>query len=80
MEFPDGMTIIDSCWTGKIWMATTFEDCKRMVTLAEEKGLIFMSLPFDLNPVFLAPISLTSDTLENHRRGSTTLPTRPMAR
>ena len=53
MEFPDGMTIIDSCWTGKIWMATTFEDCKRMVTLAEEKGLIFMSLPFDLNPVFL---------------------------
>lgn len=35
-------------------MATTFEDCKRMVTLAEEKGLIFMSLPFDLNPVFLA--------------------------
>lgn len=35
-------------------MATTFEDCKRMVSLAEANGLIFMSLPFDLNPTFLA--------------------------
>lgn len=35
-------------------MATTFEDCKRMVSLAEEKGVILMNLPFDLNPVFLA--------------------------
>ncbi|WP_186445998.1 Gfo/Idh/MocA family protein [Paenibacillus cremeus] len=35
-------------------MATSFEDCSRMVTLAEEKGAIFMSLPFDLNPAFLA--------------------------
>ncbi|WP_282935954.1 Gfo/Idh/MocA family oxidoreductase [Paenibacillus sp. RC67] len=35
-------------------MATTFEDCKRMVALAEEKNVIFMSLPFDLQPAFLA--------------------------
>jgi predicted dehydrogenase len=35
-------------------MATNFEDCKRMVTLAEEKGCIFMSLPYDLHPAFLA--------------------------
>ncbi|GIP35364.1 Gfo/Idh/MocA family protein [Paenibacillus sp. J2TS4] len=35
-------------------MATTFDDCKRMVSLAEEKSLLFMSLPFDLNPAFLA--------------------------
>lgn len=35
-------------------MATNFEDCKRIVSLAEEKGTIFMSLPYDMNPVFLA--------------------------
>ncbi|MBP1989727.1 Gfo/Idh/MocA family protein [Paenibacillus eucommiae] len=35
-------------------MATSFEDCKRMVLLAEEKSAIFMSLPFDLNSAFLA--------------------------
>lgn len=31
-------------------MATRFEDCRSMVELAEEKRLIFMSLPYDLNP------------------------------
>ncbi|MCQ6561183.1 Gfo/Idh/MocA family protein [Paenibacillus mendelii] len=35
-------------------MATSFEDCTRMVRLAEEKGSIFMSLPFDLSPAVLA--------------------------
>ncbi|CAG7616981.1 Gfo/Idh/MocA family protein [Paenibacillus allorhizosphaerae] len=35
-------------------MATSFEDCTRMVTLAEEKKAIFMSLPFNLSPTFLA--------------------------
>ncbi len=35
-------------------MATSFEDCTRMVELAEEKGRIFMNLPYDLNPAFLA--------------------------
>ncbi|WP_179136019.1 Gfo/Idh/MocA family protein [Paenibacillus sp. 32352] len=35
-------------------MATSFEDCQRMTALAEEKNAIFMSLPFDWNPVFLA--------------------------
>jgi predicted dehydrogenase len=35
-------------------MATTFAECERMVIAAEEKGLIFMSLPFDLQPAFLA--------------------------
>ncbi|UNK16973.1 Gfo/Idh/MocA family oxidoreductase [Paenibacillus sp. N3/727] len=35
-------------------MATNFQDCKRMVSLAEKKNVIFMSLPFDLNPAFLA--------------------------
>lgn len=35
-------------------MATSLDDCKRMVTLAEEKGAIFMSLPYDLNPIVLA--------------------------
>lgn len=34
-------------------MATSFEDCQRIVSLAEDKGAIFMSLPFDLHPVFL---------------------------
>ncbi len=35
-------------------MATTFEDCLRMVTLAEEQNSIFMSLPFDLHSAYLA--------------------------
>lgn len=35
-------------------MATSFDDCKRMVSLAEQKGAIFMSLPFDLHPILLA--------------------------
>ncbi|MDU5145795.1 MAG: Gfo/Idh/MocA family oxidoreductase [Paenibacillus dendritiformis] len=35
-------------------MAASFEDCQRMVSLAEDKGAIFMSLPFELHPVFLA--------------------------
>lgn len=35
-------------------MATSFEECKRMVGLAEAKDRIFMSLPYDLNPAFLA--------------------------
>jgi predicted dehydrogenase len=35
-------------------MATSLEDCKRMVELAEEKNRIFMSLPFDLYPNFMA--------------------------
>ncbi|KOP67458.1 hypothetical protein AMS62_21085 [Bacillus sp. FJAT-18019] len=35
-------------------MATSFTECKQMVSLAEEKGLIFMSLPFNLNSVYLA--------------------------
>lgn len=35
-------------------MATSFEDCKKMVELAEAKNAIFMSLPYDLNPAFLA--------------------------
>ncbi|MCS7463336.1 Gfo/Idh/MocA family oxidoreductase [Paenibacillus doosanensis] len=35
-------------------MATTFEDCQRMVSLAEAHNAIFMSLPFDLNPALLA--------------------------
>ncbi|CAG7598676.1 Inositol 2-dehydrogenase/D-chiro-inositol 3-dehydrogenase [Paenibacillus solanacearum] len=35
-------------------MATSFEDCCRMVALAEKKGAIFMSLPFNLSPTFLA--------------------------
>jgi predicted dehydrogenase len=43
-------------------MATTFEDCKRMVSLAEEKGAIFMSLPFDLNPAFLAASEFVTET------------------
>lgn len=35
-------------------MATSFDECKRMVELAESNGSIFMSLPFDLNPTLLA--------------------------
>ncbi|TDF98826.1 Gfo/Idh/MocA family protein [Paenibacillus piri] len=31
-------------------MATSLEDCRRMVELAEAKNRIFMSLPYDLNP------------------------------
>lgn len=42
-------------------MATTFEDCQQMVALAEEKNLIFMSLPFDLHPAFLAASELVHE-------------------
>ncbi|WP_409346487.1 Gfo/Idh/MocA family protein [Paenibacillus sp. MBLB4367] len=35
-------------------MATSFEDCQRMVRLAEEKQAVFLSLPFDLHPALLA--------------------------
>lgn len=35
-------------------MATSFDDCKQMVELAEAKGAILMSLPFDLQPAVLA--------------------------
>ncbi|MFD0678030.1 MULTISPECIES: Gfo/Idh/MocA family protein [unclassified Paenibacillus] len=33
-------------------MATNFDDCKKMVELAERNNKIFMSLPYDLNPAF----------------------------
>jgi predicted dehydrogenase len=34
-------------------MATSLEDCQRMVALAEEKQAILMNLPYDLHPVYL---------------------------
>lgn len=44
-------------------MATSFEDCKRMVELAEAKDAIFMSLPFDLSPAFLAASEFVDERL-----------------
>ncbi|MDB5055332.1 MAG: gfo/Idh/MocA family oxidoreductase [Bacilli bacterium] len=35
-------------------MATSFSDCKRMVEEAEAHERIFMNLPYDLNPSFMA--------------------------
>lgn len=42
-------------------MATRFEDCRSMVMRAEEKGLIFMSLPYDLNPGFTTALNYVSE-------------------
>ncbi|GAA3406879.1 Gfo/Idh/MocA family protein [Paenibacillus hodogayensis] len=45
-------------------MATTFEDCRRMVELAERKGLILMNLPFDLQPALTTALRyLNEDTI-----------------
>lgn len=42
-------------------MATSFEECKAMVERADERGLIFMSLPYDLNPAFLAAADFVNE-------------------
>ncbi|WP_248927014.1 Gfo/Idh/MocA family protein [Paenibacillus hamazuiensis] len=42
-------------------MATRFDDCRSMVELAEEKGLIFMSLPYDLNPAFTTALNYVNE-------------------
>jgi predicted dehydrogenase len=42
-------------------MATSFEDCKRMVELSEAKNKIFMTLPYDLNPSFMTAIGYINE-------------------
>jgi len=42
-------------------MATRFEDCKKMVEVAEANNRVFMSLPFDLYPTFLAATKYVSE-------------------
>lgn len=42
-------------------MATGFADCLRMVELAEAKGRIFMSLPYDLNPALVTAMDYINE-------------------
>lgn len=37
-------------------MATSLEDCRQMVEAAEQRGLILMNLPYDLNPALLTAL------------------------
>ncbi|WP_028547370.1 Gfo/Idh/MocA family protein [Paenibacillus sp. UNC451MF] len=44
-------------------MATSFEDCKKMVELAETNNKILMNLPYDLNPSFISAIPYVSEAV-----------------
>jgi predicted dehydrogenase len=44
-------------------MATSFEDCRRMVELSERNNTIFMSLPYDLNPRFLTALEYINESV-----------------
>lgn len=42
-------------------MATSFDDCKKMVALSKAKNKIFMNLPYDLDPLFMTAIEYVNE-------------------
>ncbi|MFK7696681.1 Gfo/Idh/MocA family protein [Paenibacillus sp. HJGM_3] len=42
-------------------MATSFEECRRMVEQAEAAGVVFMSLPYDMHPSLLTAASYVDE-------------------
>ncbi|MBI4166689.1 MAG: Gfo/Idh/MocA family oxidoreductase [Acidobacteria bacterium] len=42
-------------------MATTWEDCRAMVAAAQRSGAVFLALPYDATPPFLAALDLLNE-------------------
>jgi predicted dehydrogenase len=42
-------------------MAATFEDCRAMVAAADRSGVVFLALPYDMSPAFMAALPYVNE-------------------